>query len=318
MSKQQPNKFLDKLMNCYTEEELASYQDGKGAQIKLEPTHSGDNESKEPKVEESNEEKVKQPDLSVEQLENEMQRLKIQNNELISQLSVPAPTLPERPENTAAINKSIINMVFELAKVIPEITSSYTNNEVFNHLEHFDTYITTAKENSLYHDQLCVMSSFNKLAESHQIQCKLHFDVKSDWTKVKVPKYREWLDDYFKVYEAADTYRAILLNSSTKQTQSASQFYAYLCSLARQIEDSPQLQHNLQQCFVRGIHPEISLPVDQLYQRFTIGQKKRVQFLEKEDWNAFLYEVYRMDERYGFKKHKSVAEKRKFVARLLR
>ncbi|KAJ3200705.1 hypothetical protein HK099_002548, partial [Clydaea vesicula] len=136
MSKQQPNKFLDKLMNCYTEEELASYQDGKGAQIKLEPTHSGDNESKEPKVEESNEEKVKQPDLSVEQLlillnvrENEMQRLKIQNNELISQLSVSAPTLPERPENTAAMNKSIINMVFELAKVIPEITSSYTNNE---------------------------------------------------------------------------------------------------------------------------------------------------------------------------------------------
>ncbi|KAJ3374863.1 hypothetical protein HDU92_000863, partial [Lobulomyces angularis] len=199
------------------------YQDGKGAQIKLEPTHSGDNEAKELKVEESNEEKVKQPDLSVEQLltllnvrENEMQRLKIQNNELISQLSVPAPTLSERPENTAAVNKSIINMVFELAKCLI--------------MEQFDTYITTAKENSLYHDQLCVMSSFNKLAESYQIQCKLHFDVKSDWIKVKVPKYREWLEDYFKVYEAADTYRAILLNSSTKQTQ-FSQFYAYLCTL---------------------------------------------------------------------------------------
>ncbi|KAJ3218772.1 hypothetical protein HK099_004937 [Clydaea vesicula] len=134
MSKQQLNKFLDKLMNCYTEEELASYQDGKGAQLKPELTHSGNNKSKEPKLEEFHEEKVKQPDLSVEQ------RL---------------------------------------------ILLSVRENEMQN-----------------------------------------------DWTKVKVPKYREWLEDYFKVYEAADTYRAILLKSSTKQTQSASQFYAYLFTTA--------------------------------------------------------------------------------------
>ncbi|KAJ3202307.1 hypothetical protein HK099_001897, partial [Clydaea vesicula] len=192
-------------------------------------------------------------------------------------------------------------MVLKLAEEIPRIEAKFSNKEVFNHVEKFDSYVSTSKRHSLYHEELCLMSSYNKLADSHQLQCQIHFNVKADWSTVSVKNYRGWLVDYFRIYDHADKNRAVLLNSSTKQIYSARQFYAYICSLARQIPSTDQLQHDVQLCFVRGIHHAIAQSVFQLYEGLTSGQNSGSKFLHQVEWSAFLKDAFTLDEKFGYK-----------------
>ncbi|KAJ3199937.1 hypothetical protein HK099_002953, partial [Clydaea vesicula] len=186
------NEFLAQLLTCLSDDEKNDFESNYQAEVKVEQDEGAsvavkeETENLEFNLKENLKETVTKKeniDVNTNQLlillnlrEKEVKRLQLQNQQLFDQLKVSEPEPNRIPETskvsaiTGAMEKNIIQMVFDLSAVIPKINSKFTNNEVFNHLEHFDTYINTAKEHSLYHDRLCLMSSYNKLAEIHQTQ----------------------------------------------------------------------------------------------------------------------------------------------------
>ncbi|KAJ3199705.1 hypothetical protein HK099_003044, partial [Clydaea vesicula] len=186
-----------------------------------------------------------------------------------------------------------------MADAIPVISAQFSRGEVFSHLEAFDTFVTTSKLYGLFQDTFAIMTSFNKLASSHQIQCRITFKVSDDWSVVKQHAYRAWLIQFFRVYEQADLQREKLLSSFTKQISSAQQFYAYLCSLTQGIPHSDQLQHDLQWAFIRGVHPAISQMVQSHYDDLCGDQQTNNRFLNNVQWNKVLHKAYTLDATHG-------------------
>ncbi|KAJ3202016.1 hypothetical protein HK099_002022 [Clydaea vesicula] len=218
------------------------------------------------------------------------------------------------PPLTQSLNKNVLKMVDNLAEKIPFIETKFKTIDVFIHLEKFDRYITTATNYDCYHDELCLMASYDKLADVHQVQCQLHFDVTSDWSMIQVPAYRSWLVSYFRIYENADKCRKTLMSETTVQTRSAEEFHAYLSSLKRQVPASNQLNHDFQLCFVNGIHPDIALPIHQNYNKLTRTQQPDARFLPQEEWAAFLTEVFDLDNKFGHGLQQKKLAKRKFTS----
>ncbi|KAJ3376542.1 hypothetical protein HDU92_000222, partial [Lobulomyces angularis] len=242
--------------------------------------------------------------LNEKEKELNLLKLKLKNFEKVA-FSLPTPKLEKPP--SSMMEKQLFKLVCNLSDAIVKIEATSSDNVIFDHLEQFDTYIESALNNNFYHEELCLMASFNKLAQTHQIQCKLNFNVTSNWTHVTVAKYRDWLVQYFRLFQKADQHRNTLLDPATKQKLSCKQFYTYLSSIARQIRPSPQRDHDLQRCFVNGVHSNIAPIVFKSYETAIVGQPEDSCFLSPSEWNKILNEAYKLDEKFGY----SVAKERK-------
>ncbi|KAJ3374627.1 hypothetical protein HDU92_000880, partial [Lobulomyces angularis] len=131
--------------------------------------------------------RVRELEIEGDHKDKRVADLEMQMQQLLAELpdySTPELQRSRRVQETSHVNSEMskmnTKMLLTMADAIPVISAQFSRGEVFSHLEAFDTFVTTSKLYGLFQDTFAIMTSFNKLASSHQIQCRITFKVSDD------------------------------------------------------------------------------------------------------------------------------------------